>query len=327
MSDESLEIDHLHLLLDMVESLDVGLIVLDRQYRVRVWNRFISNHSGLSASRAIGRVLFEIFPEIPQRWFQQKVEPVYVLRARAFTTWELRPCLFRFRNYRPITGPAEFMYQNVTVIPLVSTDGTVNHIGVIVYDVTDMAVSRLELGKANAELERLSRTDRLTGLNNRGYLEECLAAEFRRVGRTKRPTSLVMFDIDHFKRVNDTYGHPAGDEVIRQTSRLLRETMRLTDIAGRYGGEEFVVVLIETGGQDACIFAERLRNTIASSPVTHEDDSISYTISLGIAELTEDMANQAQWLEAADSALYASKHGGRNRTTLHPPPAPETAPG
>jgi len=319
MNDESLDIRHVHLLLEMLQSVDVGLVVLDRDYRVRVWNRFIANHSGVGPARAIGKVLFELFPELSERWFRRKVEPVYVLRARAFTTWEQRPYLFRFRNYRPITGPAEFMYQNVTVIPLVSTDGTVSHIGLIVYDVTDTAVGRVELGKANAELERLSRTDRLTDLNNRGYWEECLAAEFRRVRRTHRPASLVMFDIDHFKRVNDTYGHPAGDEVIRQVARLLRETMRATDVAGRYGGEEFVAILIDTGGNDAVIFAERLRQRVAASPVVHDGRTIAYTISLGIAELSDEMTARQDWVAAADSALYASKDGGRNRVTLHAP--------
>lgn len=324
MPEERLDIHELHWLLDTLQSVDVGVIVLDRQYRVTIWNSFIASHSGVNATRAVGNRLFDLFPEVPEQWFRQKAEPVYLLRARAFTHWEQRPYLFRFKDHRPVTGTSEFMYQNVTMIPLVSPDSTVQHVALIVYDVTDAAVNRLELGKANVELERLSRTDRLTELNNRGYWEECLAAEFQRVRRTGRPCSLVMFDIDHFKRVNDTYGHPAGDEVIRQTAKALRETMRKTDIAGRYGGEEFVVLLIDTRAVDARVFAERLRSVVAETPVAFDGQTIPYTISLGVADLEDGISTHGQWLEAADSALYESKRGGRNRVTLYRAPATPT---
>jgi predicted signal transduction protein with EAL and GGDEF domain len=138
------------------------------------------------------------------------------------------------------------MFQNITLIPLTGTSGEVSHICLIVYDVTDVAMSKQAITAANAKLERLSRTDRLTGLNNRGYWEECLAAEFRRFARTGQKATLVMFDIDHFKKVNDTHGHSAGDAVICTIAKLLARCMRDTDIGGRYGGEEFAVVLVDT---------------------------------------------------------------------------------
>jgi diguanylate cyclase (GGDEF)-like protein len=98
-----------------------------------------------------------------------------------------------------------------------------------------------------------------------------------------------MFDIDHFKKVNDTYGHQAGDEVIRATSRTLKQCMRTTDIAGRYGGEEFAVILIDTTADGATTFAERLRTSIESQPVVHDGKKINYTISLGLAEFRDRM--------------------------------------
>ena len=126
-----------------------------------------------------------------------------------------------------------------------------------------------------------------------------------------------MFDIDHFKKVNDTYGHPAGDEVIRQTARLLRETMRTTDIAGRYGGEEFVIILADTAMDGAQIFAERLRSVIGDQTVRHDQHEIRYTISLGVAEMQERIESPKQWIECADRALYEAKHAGRNRVALY----------
>ena len=126
-----------------------------------------------------------------------------------------------------------------------------------------------------------------------------------------------MFDIDHFKKVNDTHGHTAGDAVIKNTSYVLMNTIRKTDIAGRYGGEEFGVILTNTEGHTAQYFAERLRKKIESQTVVYEGTEIKYTISLGIAELDMSMENHQQWIEASDAALYESKRGGRNLTSLH----------
>ncbi len=321
MSSGSIELGELHWLLDVLQSIDIGLVVLDRDYKVQVWNSFMANHSGRPPQSVINKPFLQLFPEVPEDWFRRKLESVRMLKSRAFTTWEQRPYLLRFKNYRPITGAAEYMYQNITFIPLTSVTGEVEHIGVVINDVTDIAMSRHDLEAANLELAHLSRTDRLTQLNNRGYWEECQQQEFRRLKRTKGPGTLVMFDIDHFKKVNDTYGHPAGDEVIRQTSDRLRETMRTTDVAGRYGGEEFVVILADTPAEGAQIFAERLRAVIAAQTVRHDQHEIRYTISLGVAEMQERIENPKQWIECADRGLYEAKHGGRNRVVLYQFPA------
>jgi diguanylate cyclase (GGDEF)-like protein len=323
MSTGHSEINEFHWLMDMVQTVDVGLMVLDRDYRVRLWNGFMENHSGQSGAYVIGHKLFELFPDLPEGWFRRKAESVFLLESRAFTTWEQRPYLLRFKNYRPITGTAEFMYQNITLIPLVSPDGTINHVGVILYDVTDIAISKLALEAANADLGRLSRTDRLTELNNRGYWEECLQAEFARVQRSKHPSTLIMFDIDHFKKVNDTYGHQAGDEVIRTTSRTLRASIRTTDIAGRYGGEEFGVILVDTNADQGLYLAERIRKKIEALTVSFDQLEIRYTISLGIAQASADMTNHTQWIQSSDLALYQAKHGGRNQAVVFQPGTPE----
>jgi diguanylate cyclase (GGDEF)-like protein len=314
-----IDIKEIHWMMDMFQSIDLGLVIVDKNYRVTVWNAFMVNHSGQQPDRVIGRNLFELFPELPQDWFHRKAESVRMLKSRAFTTWEQRPYLFKFKNYRPITGTAPFMYQNATFIPLVSPNGEVDLVGVVVSDVTDVAISRQDLEAANLELERLSRTDRLTQLNNRGYWEECLTREFRRMQRTQHSCSLIMFDIDHFKKVNDTYGHQAGDEVIRVTSEMLRKALRKTDVAGRYGGEEFGVILVDTKIDGAVIFANRLRENIEALTVKAEQHEIRYTISLGVAEFNPSMTDHKKWIESADQALYEAKHLGRNRAIPYRP--------
>lgn len=317
MDESKIDIRELHWLMDMVHNIDVGLVVIDADYRVSIWNSFMQNHSGVAAGEAQGKSLFALFPEIEEEWFRGKVERARLLKSRIYTTWEQRPYLFRFRGYRPFTGSQDHMYQNVTLNPLLSSSGEVDYLCIILYDVTEMAIGKLSLEAANQELAKLSRTDRLTGLNNRGYWEECLAAEFQRYRRYGGASSLVMFDIDHFKRVNDTFGHQAGDEVLRVVSGLLRESARSTDISGRYGGEEFGVILTATELEGAVKFSERLRTNAEQLEVAVGEERIRFTISLGIAELNPGFETYLQWLECADKALYASKEGGRNRYSVY----------
>lgn len=310
------QLKEFHWMMGMLQNIDVGLVVLNKNSEVQLWNSFMENHSGILASNVRNRNLFELFPEIEKDWFQHKVESVFQLKSRAFSIWEQRPYVFKFKNYRPITGIAEFMYQNISIFPIVSTTGNVDNICIIVYDVTDVATNRNALKDVNLELEKLSRTDRLTGLNNRGYWQECQEREFTHFSRYQNDCSLVIFDIDHFKKVNDTHGHQAGDEVIRQCSSALLTCARDVDICGRYGGEEFVVLLAETDARNALIFAERLRKKIERIVVNYDQREIKFTVSLGINQLKEKTQTALQWLEGADQALYKSKESGRNKSSI-----------
>lgn len=306
-----------HWLMDVLRSIDVGLVILDQNFNVEVWNSFMQNHSALRPDDILGCNIFEQFPELPEAWFRRKAQSVFELQISAFTTWEQRPYMFRFQNYRPITSIADFMYQNCTILPLKDATGKVEHICLIVYDVTEVAVNRIQIQAANAKLHELSRTDGLTGLLNRKTWESELDEEYRRFLRHHHTTSLIMFDIDHFKAINDNYGHPAGDEVIRETARILKEALRDIDIAGRYGGEEFAVVLVDTDAEGAQVVAERIRQQIEESPLYYEDNFISYTISLGISELTSSMSDTTQWIDSADKGLYKAKHSGRNNSVIY----------
>lgn len=316
MATDNTDIKEFHWLMDMLQTIDIGTIVLDREFKIQVWNGFMENHSGISPVMAKEKTLFEVFKDLPEDWFRQKVEPVFLLKSRAFITWELRPYLFKFKNYRPITGTAEFMYQNITISPLASADGIVNHICVIVYDVTDIASNKKALEYSNKELKALSRTDRLTALNNRGHWEECLQFEYSRIQRYGTTSALVMFDIDHFKNVNDTHGNQAGDDVIRLVSSLLSGSLRKTDIAGRYGGEEFGIILAQTSAEHASIYCERLRKTIENAVIEYEGIEIKITVSFGICESSQKHAEYISWLERTGQALYQAKENGRNQTKI-----------
>ncbi|WP_159819702.1 GGDEF domain-containing protein [Colwellia sp. 20A7] len=312
------ELNELHWLMEMLYNIDVGLVVLDKDYKIQLFNGFMENHSGFLPRQVKDKIIFEIFGEIPKDWFKRKAESVFLLKNKAFTIWEQRPHLFKFDSYRPVTGSAEFMYQNTTFIPLISSTGEVTHLCLLIYDVTDNAINKINLENANEELSTLSQTDGLTHLFNRTYWESCLQTEYKRWVRSRHPSSLVMLDIDHFKSVNDNYGHLVGDEVIRHISALIIEQARETDISGRYGGEEFTIILADTELKGAYVFAERLRRAVEAAVVKYNDIEIKYTISLGIAEIDASINTPEAWIECADTALYNAKESGRNKVSSHP---------
>ncbi|GIX46361.1 MAG: hypothetical protein KatS3mg131_0572 [Candidatus Tectimicrobiota bacterium] len=168
-----------------------------------------------------------------------------------------------------------------------------------------------------AELYRLARFDDLTGLYNRRYLLDRLAEEFLRARRYGSPLCVAMLDLDHFKEVNDTYGHLMGDTVLATVGGVIRATVRATDIAGRYGGEEFCLVLTETKLEGARLLAERLRRRVAAEPFPAPHGATFFvTCSIGVAPFTPDMRNVTTLLARADQALYQAKAAGRNRVVL-----------
>ena len=316
MSLDKLDAHAFHFLVDMLESVEIGLVVLDLDFRIQLWNGFMENHSGLTSTAVRDKNLFALFPDLPQNWLRRKVDTVVTLKTRAFTSWELRPYLFRFGTTRPVTGTEPVMYQNLTISPLAEADGSVKRVCLMIYDVTDVASSRRALEQANKQLARLSITDNLTGLLNRGAWENLLDTEFARYQRYGHPCSLVLIDIDNFKSVNDQYGHPAGDEVIRHLAATIRAVLRSTDQAGRYGGEEFGIILPETDAEGAVVIVERLRLAIETAVVTTQNIEIRYTISSGIATLNKSIPHTTEWLRQSDNALYAAKHAGKNRTEV-----------
>lgn len=172
---------------------------------------------------------------------------------------------------------------------------------------------------ANAENMRLSITDALTGVFNRRYLMAQLQRELERAQRYQHPLSVMLCDVDHFKRINDTYGHQVGDEVLVSFVQALRGGLRETDWIARYGGEEFVVVLPETGIEHARIVAERCRVELAEHPRQITDASVPVTASFGVTGWEPGMSADIvldKLVAAADAGVYASKAGGRNQVTV-----------
>ena len=309
----TIELKDIHWLIDMVHSIDVGIVIIEKDFSVKVWNGFMENHSGFLTAHMMDKKITDVFTSIPEDWLQQKVKSVCLLKNKAFTTWEQRPYLFKFKSYRPITSNAEFMYQNITFIPLTNIQGEVTQICMIVHDVTDIAISKQAFQKANAKLTLLSQTDTLTQLNNQGYWRERCASEFLSHKKSGRIASMILFDIDHFKSVNDTYGHPFGDEVLKGIADAIRDNSKKEDITGRFGGEEFTSLLIDTDLECAKLVADRLRKAIEAIHFEFQGTVVKVTASFGIAQITDSMTDHEKLIEVADLGLYIAKNNGRNQ--------------
>jgi len=186
-----------------------------------------------------------------------------------------------------------------------------------------MRILKLEeqLMQAHQQMEILAMRDGLTGLLNRRAIEEYAEAEFNLTLRKERVLSVIMLDIDHFKNINDRFGHNCGDHTLQQVAKILKEDLRIYDRIGRWGGEEFILILPDTQLMDAAKVAERIRARTAEMEMSLENgEEFSVQISLGIASTASQFSSLTKLIDAADQALYQAKQTGRNRVCIFEPP-------
>lgn len=212
----------------------------------------------------------------------------------------------------------ELFWENTRIAPLMDQDGQISSFVAIKVDIT-------ENKRVRDELRRTAITDSLTGLFNRRYFFEIAQKEFLKSIRYNRPLSVILFDIDLFKSINDTHGHLAGDQVLTQVGALLIQKERIADFSARYGGEEFVILLPETDCRGAKNAAERLRNLLETSPVYSDGIEIRFTASFGVAGISDrdDSETFDYLISNADQALYEAKRLGRNQVICHCEAQPE----
>jgi diguanylate cyclase (GGDEF)-like protein len=297
----------------VVERVGFGIFVLDRQMNVLMWNRFMHDHSGLAAEQVVGKSIFASFPELPRVWLTRKLESVFQLGSFAFSSWEQRPYLFKFDHDRPITGGVDFMQQDCTFMPLMR-DREVEAVCVTVSDVTHVSIMQREREEAVAKLQEYADRDGLTGIANRRYFEARLRDEYTRWQRYGGDLSILLFDLDHFKKINDQFGHVAGDSVLREMAQRVAGVVRAQDTFGRFGGEEFALLLPCTPLEDAMLVAEKIRNTIGDLPIDVHGVSVPVTASVGGASARAGVPAYEALINEADAALYTAKRQGRNRS-------------
>lgn len=296
-----------------------GVVVVDRRCSVLMWNRFMELNSAMRAEEVLGKNLFEVFPELNRNWLEKKIKSCMILNTPSFSSWRQRPYLFRFNPSQAISSATEFMHQDISIFPVHDNHGHVQGICIAISDTSELAEATrlLEQTMDQAlDLEESNQRDSLTSLYNRKYFDEQITQDILSARRYGWPLALAMIDIDFFKHVNDSYGHPVGDQVLRSLAGRLQGMLRSSDSLCRIGGEEFGLVLPQITPDNSLNLMERLRKAIESMEVVVDDKAkISITISVGIANLRDDLT-AGQMISEADQALYESKHNGRNRITF-----------
>lgn len=198
------------------------------------------------------------------------------------------------------------LWMDINIVPICDETNEISYYAAIERDLT-------EHKKLENHLERLASTDMLTGLPNRMAILNTAEKEFTRAKRYSRPFTVIMIDIDHFKSINDNYGHAAGDHVLVSTAQILKGNLRDTDVLGRVGGEEFILLLPDTPKTNAEYVAERMREGLSAKAIKYVDQNIHVTASFGIASFMPDDDTLEQIIERADKAMYAAKNNGRNQ--------------
>ena len=269
----------------VIRDIGAGIIVLDVAQRVVELNPYASALVGPTSTNPLGQPVNQLLANWPRLDFSNVSGQEMALGER----W--------------------FQLQSTRIL---AENGELAGYSVVVFDISARK-------KAEAQLAALARMDSLTGLANRRYFDEQAVNEFSRARRLGHSLTLLMFDIDHFKRVNDQYGHPVGDDVIRRVATIGRQQVRALDLLGRYGGEEFIGLLLECPLEAAQEMAERLRRAVGEAPQYIADIPLTVTVSLGLATLTDDCASVDELISRADQALYRAKQGGRNRVCAWSP--------
>ena len=262
----------------LFDLLDMGIVILDSDLKVYKWNKWMELHSKIPADQIIGRSIFDFFPNLNNQSFSRSLKYVMNFGNYYFFSQKLHHYLFPFKPASSLAVDIDYMQQSCNMGQLVDEESSARYIYITVHDVTEIAVYEKTLIEMNTR-------DSLTGIYNRKFLENQLQNELKRFKRGPRPFSLIMFDIDFFKKINDTYGHLCGDFVLKSLASTVLSTIRSTDILARYGGEEFFCLLPETDIDSAIHLAETLRKAVENKTFTFQDIPIQLTISLGVTAM------------------------------------------
>jgi diguanylate cyclase (GGDEF)-like protein/PAS domain S-box-containing protein len=288
------------------EAINLGIVILDTELKIQKWNRWMEIHSGIEAGDVVGKSALESFPNLDNPKFIRSCKSVFSFGNFCFFSQKLHGYLFPFKSTSYVGSEFEYMQQSCAMGPLRDENNEIKYLFIYVQDVSEVAVYEQKLVELNM-------IDGLTGIYNRGFMDTKLNEEYIRHKRYSRPFSIIMFDIDHFKKVNDQYGHQCGDFILKSVSSRISVAIRNIDFLFRYGGEEFCCVLPETNLEGAELVAERFRKAIMDMENNFNGAVIKITISIGVADLRIDTESPDALIQQADEALYRAKRGGRNK--------------
>lgn len=292
-------------ILDIIEN---GIFITDSQLTIRFWNSWLVINTGIEKETAEGAKLDELFPGTSFKLLKRKVKISLKLKSSSFTNSSIDKYVIPIELKKITKSRFKHMRQDVVVTPL-----TEDEVSIIIYDTSALLEAESIINDQLEVVQKQATTDPLTGFNNRKMFNDILASESARAVRHNKPFSLIIFDIDSFKMVNDTYGHMVGDEVLRGISTVAAQSIRESDTFARWGGEEFIILLPENGLEGAAIVAEKVRAAIAACDCGEPGYK---TCSFGVAEFSAEEDTNSL-INNADKALYFAKNNGKNQVVIY----------
>lgn len=299
------------------DSVNNGIIILDENLNILAWNKWLEIFTKIKEKEILNQNLCKYFPYIDERKLQRKIKTVHITKNPSFLSFDTNRYLIEIPVSNVTNTLYKSMQQDITILPY-NLEKKLTCI--FIYDNTLMYENITKLEKINEELLDMSHRDPLTKIFNRRYFtEQSQKIKVFSERNKNMPISLVILDIDDFKKINDNYGHLLGDEVIIKVARILEEELRTSDIAARFGGEEFVILLQDCEINNAFKVANKIRENIQNSIISLQNNQkITFTASIGIAQFDKilDSDNLEHTLDRADKALYYSKKNGKNQTSI-----------
>ncbi len=312
----------------ILDTLSQGVFCIDREHKIIFWNKLLEFWSSIPAEKAVGKELESIFPTMKKKLYRLMVDQVFDDGTTAVFSYQLHKKLFKFEEgNQSLCLQSQVVRSSIpdregaycAVFSLQDISGLISQLQ-INKEVKDQVLQLVdELKTVNNELQKAASTDPLTGLANRRSMMEYISKEEERKKRYNTSFSLVLSDIDNFKKFNDSYGHACGDYILSELGRLFHSIIRPTDRVSRWGGEEFLFLLPETDCQSGYQSAERIRHTVEAHQFVFEGRRHRVTLScgLGSSDMTKDLN---RLINNADQALYQAKDEGKNRVVLYSEP-------
>lgn len=289
----------------IIDMVDMGIIILDRELNITDWNKWVEYRSDFSSQEVMGNKITALFDNLDVPWFHNNCRSVLKFGNYAFFSQKLHHYCIPMKAEGRFRSQFQHMQQNCTLGPLRDEKRRIVGLFLMISDVT-------EITHYEAVLTEMAHTDGLTGIWNRQYFDKRLKEECARNQRFKRNMSIIMFDVDHFKEVNDTLGHQYGDFVLKEMTNLVKSRVRDIDLLARYGGEEFIILLPETALKQGLHLAEVLREMVESHQFIHNGNSMAVTASFGVSATCNDTCVLEELIKEADDSMYLSKKRGRN---------------
>lgn len=290
-------------------TIDNGIIVLDKNLKVIAWNMWLEIRTNISKEDIENKNICEKFPYINEKKLKRKIKAALITKSPSYFNVDPHQNLIKIK-INSINSSYKYMQQDVTIVPYNIEEGIVC---LYIYDKTSLCEINSKLQRANDELIDLSNKDYLTKTYNRRYFDDYARKIIELARRNQHNISVIAVDIDRFKKINDTFGHSVGDEVLIAVSNILKTHIRQSDIAARFGGEEFVILLYNSNLEEATKVAEKIRVLIENTIIRIGKEEVNITASFGVATLNSEKNEDIYiTLQRADDLLYLAKKHGRN---------------